>query len=316
MPLWHPLLAATPSGGASLIRKPFSMNSRNNPTQMQIVEGLWGSLATSIFLPINGQLINLNDTVSDNAAIRVINLSFLKLIRMEVTDNTYNLDVDFAIIKNGQLLETLFTISAGVAGEGSYQAIRFIPMQNDDTFSYAFITSGVPTGGIVMTATTEIQYGQGALSDIRGDEKEMVISNPNVSIGGVTNKPQDRLSPMLTFRSNIASGNTDEFKVYTVYKTLFLDRWWFQQTRSTGSLANMSIRFRINNVVRFTFVVPDNDFTLREVPLTEETFPGSGVFVPIKLEPDDTIDYSIDSWLGETTNPIREFNTYFTFNQL
>lgn len=316
MPLWHPLLAATPSGGPSLIRRPFSMNSRNNPTMMQIVSGIWNSLSSSLLLPINGQLVDINDVTSANSPVRIINLSFMKLIKLDVADNTYNLDVDFVIIKNGQLLKTLFTISAGAAGNGQYSSINFIPMQNDDTFSYGFISSSNPTGGIVMTCNTEIQYGQGAITDIRGDEKEMVISNPNVSIGGITNKPQDRLCPMLTFRSNIASGNTNEQKPYTFYKDAFLDRWFFQQTRETGSLVNMTIRFRINNTVRFSLVVADNDFSLRTTLLTEETFPGSGVFVPIKVEEDDTVQYSIDSWAGETTNPIREFNTYFTFNQL
>lgn len=311
MPLWHPLLAATPSGGPSIIRRPFGINARTSPTMLVIADGNWDSLSTSLNLPLNGQLIDINDTLSANAPVRITSLSFIRFIKLEVSDNIYDQDVDFVLFKNGTLFQTLFTISAGAAGEGSYTATRFIPMQNDDVWSYGFITSVVPNGQIVLSCTTDIQYGQGAITNIRGDSNHMVFSSPEIGVGGLANRNLTRYAPMTTFVASQLSGNESEFKEFTAYRRMSLGNWFFEQTRSTGSLATMLVRFLINGVVRFTLSIANNETILRETPLTVETFPGSGVFVPIILEIDDTVSYQVDGWAGEATNPIREFMTGF-----
>lgn len=311
MPLWHPLLAATPTGGPSTIRRPFGVNVRSTPHVLQIVDGTWDSLSTSLFLPINGQLSAINDTVSDNSPIKWLTLAFLRNVNVDVSDNTFSEDVDFVLIKNGVLVQTFFTIPAGAAGEGQYRRIGFTPFQNDDIVSYGFVTSSPPTGEIIMTCTAEIQYGQGAVTDLRGDEKRIVIAAPVVSIGGLENYPGSRIFPQGSFQSPSSSGNENENKVWTAYREMFTGEWIFQQTRQTGNKPNMQISFHINGALRFTIAVADNDFTVHVVKLVEETFPGSGIFVPIKLEIGDTIEYRVSGWLGFPTLPRRDFMNVF-----
>lgn len=311
MPLWHPLLAATPTGGPSVVRRPFGINVRTSPTMLVIANGTWDSLSTSLNLPLNGQLVDINDTTSANSVVRTTSLSFIRNIKLEVYDNTYDQDVDFVLFKNGLLFDTLFTIDSGAAGEGTYSTLRFIPMQNDDTWSYGFITSTPPNGQIVLACTTDIQYGQGAITDIRGDSNHMVFANAEISVGGLANINTTRYAPMTTFVAGQLSGNESEFKEFTAYRRMSLGTWFLEQTRSTGSLANLSVSFEINGVIRFTFVIADNETILREQPLVVETFPGSGVFVPIILEIDDTVCFRAAGWAGEPTNPIREFMTGF-----
>lgn len=312
MPLWHPLLAATPTGGPSTIRRPFGVNVRTTPHILSIVNGTWEPLATSVNLPINGQLINLTNGLADNAPLRWLTLAFLRSINVQISDNTYDQDVDFVLVRNGVIVRTFFTILAGAAGEGSYRRIQFTPFQNDDVVHFAFVTGATPPNGqIVFQCVSDIQYGQGSVTDIEGDSKRIVISSPAVEVGGLANKPTFRFFPQANFNAATGSGNESDNKEWTAYEDMFLGEWHIQQTRETGTLAATSVQFAINGVARFTQVLAENDFTLHVTPLTEETFPGSGVFVPIRLFEGDRVQYINPSWAGEPTLPRREFMNYF-----
>ena len=312
MPLWHPLLAATPTGGPSTIRRPFGVNVRTTPHILSIVNGTWDSLATSLNLPFNGQLVDINNTTSDNSTLRWLTLAFLRSVNVQISDNTYDQDVDFVLVRNGVIVRNFFTILAGAAGEGSYRRIQFIPLQNDDTVSYAFVTGGTPPNGqIVFQCTADVQYGQGAVTNIEGNSKRIVISSPAVEVGGLANKPVLRFNPQANFNAAVGSGNESDSKRWTAYQDMFLGEWHIQQTRETGILASTDVQFLINGVVRFTQNLAQGDTSLHVTPLTEETFPGSGVIVPIRLFEGDTVEYLNPSWAGEPTLPRREFMNYF-----
>ena len=310
MPLWHPLLAATPTGGPSFVRRPFGVNVLTSPHTLVVTNGTWDSVATSLNVPINGQLININDTTSLNSIVNWISLAFFRSVNLEVTENNYNQDVDFVLVRDGVIFRNLFTIPAGATGEQQYRTVNFVPLENGHTYTYALVAGAAPTGNMIFQVTTDIQYGQGNVENIRGDSKTVVFSNPKVSFGGGASEPLTRFTPMANFQSSI--GNEGERKDLQIYRPMFLQRWKLQQTRSTGALETMTVRFLINGVVRFTLLIGDNDFVQRDVPLSVETFPGSGVFVPIKVEVGDTIGYQIDAYSGEPTNPIREFMTNFS----
>ncbi len=306
MPLWDPLLAATPTGGPSLIRRPFGIFANSTPHIMNISNGIWGATGTSVNLPIQGQLIDFNNTVSDNSPVDWISLAFIRGIFLKVTENNYNVDVDFVLFRNGTLFKNLFTIPAGAAGEQPYKTENFLPLQNGESWSYGLIAPSVPTGNMIFTCTTNIQYAQGNPTvPPSGDENEVIVTSGERNHGGLANQPLTRICPMTNFSGSF--GNEGEERIFTVYRKMFLQKWIFQQISRNGNLQTLTVRFLINGTVAFTLAIDIDDFTVHEVPLTVETFPGSGTFVPILVDVDDTIGYLVDSWAGEVTLPRRRF---------